>query len=245
MAGQPGCRTGGGLRLRSLGLRAAVRKVFQELAPSAGLCAGRPPPARPQGHRRRLDRHSQPLARPDGHLGHAVGQGCLRGEALQPQRAGGPRDDAVGAEARTHVSDGRAEPQHDRHAADARLHEEREDRRHQSRKGHLLPQPSEHRAGRYARPDSARPRLRSLGGTGSSRAAHPQEAPLRLALEPCHRQRRPRQPKPARTRQGPLGPRQAGTAEAGRERRWSARLHRQRRHRQQPGDDLSSGTTPC
>ena len=44
-----------------------------------------------QGPRRRLDRHLQPLAFADDHLGLPGGQGRLRGEAVQPQRLRGPQ----------------------------------------------------------------------------------------------------------------------------------------------------------
>ena len=45
--------------------------------------------ARRQEPRRHLDRHAQPLARPDDHLGLPGRQGRLRREALQPQRPRG------------------------------------------------------------------------------------------------------------------------------------------------------------
>ena len=44
-----------------------------------------------QGRRRHLDRHAQPLALADDHLGLPGGQGRLRREAVQPQRPRGPR----------------------------------------------------------------------------------------------------------------------------------------------------------
>ena len=51
---------------------------------------GHPPGARRQEPRRDLDRHAQPLARADDHLGLPGGQGRLRREAVQPQRPRGP-----------------------------------------------------------------------------------------------------------------------------------------------------------
>jgi len=59
-----------------------------------------------------------------------------------------------------------------------------------------------------------------------------QEAPLRLALEPHHRQWRPRQPEPSRNRQSSLGLGQAGTPETCREPGRPSGLYRQRRRRQ-------------
>ena len=51
---------------------------------------GHPRGARRPGRRRRLDRHAEPLAQPDGHLGLPGRQGRLRREAVQPQHPRGP-----------------------------------------------------------------------------------------------------------------------------------------------------------
>ena len=64
-------------------------------------------PGRPQGPRRQeprrdLDRHAQPLARPDDHLGLPGGQGRLRREAVQPQRPRRPHRRRGRAEVRPH-----------------------------------------------------------------------------------------------------------------------------------------------
>ena len=183
-----------------------------------------------KNHRRRLHRHAQSLARPDGGVGHAGRQGRVRRKAVQPQRPRRPRDDPVGPQTRPDVPDGRPEPQHDRHAPDARIHPQRQDRQGRGRARDLLPPPRQHRPRRYRSPDSRRARLSTCGA-----ARRPKIVPKRKRLHYdwhwvlCHRQRRPRKSESARAGQGPLGPRQAGIAQTRRQPRRPAGLHRQRR----------------
>ena len=72
---------------------------------------GPAPGVRRQGHRRRLDRHAEPLARPGRGLGLPGGQGRLRREAGQPQRRRGPEDGRGRPQVRPGRPDGHAEPQ--------------------------------------------------------------------------------------------------------------------------------------
>ena len=59
---------------------------------------------------RGVRRHAQSLACAGGHLGHAGGQGCLCGEAGQPQRQRRPPDGPGGAQDRAHLSGRNPEP---------------------------------------------------------------------------------------------------------------------------------------
>ena len=62
-----------------------IRQLRRRLQ-SAAHRAGHSPGSRRSQRRRDLDRHAEPLARPDDDLGLPGGQGCLRREAVQPQR---------------------------------------------------------------------------------------------------------------------------------------------------------------
>ena len=91
------CQSGSGAG-RETGLRAARR---------AGLSPG----ARRQVGRRRDCRHSRSLARAGHDPRLPGGQGCVCGEAAQPQLLGRPQDDRGGAQVQPHRAGGHAEPQ--------------------------------------------------------------------------------------------------------------------------------------
>ena len=103
--------------------------------------------ARRQGHRHRLDRHAEPLARAGRHLGDAGRQGCLRREAGQPQRQRRPDDRRGARKDKTICQAGTQSRSMPGHARGHGLHPRRQARQSQPRLRHLLQAPRQHRQG--------------------------------------------------------------------------------------------------
>ena len=161
---------------------------------------------RRQGHRRRLHRHAQPLARAGHHLGLPGGQGRLRRKARLPQHLRGPQDGRGRAQVQAHGAGGHAEPHHRRtRSAPSQLLREGVIGKVYMAKGLCF----KRRKSIGHTPDDARAAGRRLGHVprpGAHAPVQHEPLPLQLALVLGHRQRRHRQPGRARDGHRPLGP---------------------------------------
>ena len=208
-----------------------------------------PPAAREQGHRRRLDRHAEPLARAADHLGLPGGQGRLRREAVLAQRLRVAADRRGRPQVQPHRPAGQPEPlvtgaARRRSSGCGRASSARSTWRAACATSGATPSARRRGTG------SAGRRLRPLAGSGAEAAVHQEPVPLQLALVLGYRQRRPRQPGHPRDRHGPLGPGRHPPDEGQRHRRQvhvrrrsgnaehDQRRLRVRRRRQEEDDDL-------
>ncbi len=168
--------------------------------------AGRPPRSRGQGTRRHLDRHAQPLARPDDRLGLPGGQGRLRREAVPATtstRGGSPskrpaKYDRIvqhGTQNRSNPASGRRSPRRSSRASTASS---------TSPRGLLLQVRARASGSSRDKPRARGHRLQPLDRPGPRAPVQREPGPLQLALVLGLRQRRHRQPGGPRDGQGPL-----------------------------------------
>ncbi len=207
------------LRLRRSGHRQGDEGDRGQAGQGPEVREGHPQGHRGQGHRHRLDRHAEPLARADGGLGDAGRQGrVLReaGHAQRPRRRDHdrrrPQVQAASARSARRAAATPACGRPSRTSTSGKIGKvDLADRRcATSRAAASARWTADAEA---AGDDGLRPVVRP----GAAEDAAPQDRdrhrPLRLALDLGLRQRRPRQPGRPRDGQGPLGPRQDDDAE--------------------------------